>query len=205
MAPTARPTLSWRAGVLTGQAYVRTTPLTRREAYMDIVIHEDDIVLRNWNINDANELSTIGNDSSIAFNLNDGFPYPYTKDKAVIFIKNAISSTNLLLAIVKNDRIVGSIGAFYDDTDKSKAVIAYFIGKEYWNQGYGTKAVKGIVEYLIKEKEIKTILADPFERNNGSRKVLEKNGFKLGEIVTNGSTKSNKPINICKYEYKILF
>ena len=171
---------------------------------MSIVIHSDDIKMRSWEINDAAELARIGNDSSIAFNMSDGFPNPYTEGKAIEFIKKARASNNLILAIEKNRRIIGSIGAFYDDNDKKRAVIAYFIGKEYWNNGFGTKAVKGILEYLIKEKGITVITADPFERNHGSRKVLEKNGFRLVGIIENGSIKENKSINVSKYEYRVL-
>jgi RimJ/RimL family protein N-acetyltransferase len=169
---------------------------------MKICIRLDNITLRSWTLKDAADLSFIGNNDSVEENMNDGFPKPFTQEKAVEFIKNAIRSKDLYLAIERTGKVVGSIGAFYDNNDKTKAVIAYFIGKDYWNQGYASSAIKGLIEYLENEKGIRTISADPFERNHRSRKVLEKNGFELKEVVTDGNKKMNQYINVCKYEYQ---
>jgi len=171
---------------------------------MNIIIHVDDLVLRKWTSADIDSLADVGNDPSIAINMNDGFPNPYTKEKAKAFIENAIKSNNLLLAIVKGTTVIGSIGAFFDDNKRGEAVIAYFIGKNYWNHGYGSKAIKGIIEYLKIHRGIKKITAKPFERNLSSRKVLEKNEFVLREIIKDGGTKGNESIDICIYEYGIL-
>ena len=172
---------------------------------MDICIHSDNISLRSWTMKDMQALSIIGNDDEVEANMNDGFPKPFTIEKAIAFINNARRSNDLFLAIERNNQIVGSIGAFFDRHDKSTAVIAYFIGKTYWNQGYASSAIKGIIQYLVKEKGIKTVSAEPFERNHRSRKVLEKNGFKLIKIIVNGNWKNNVEINTCKYEYRIVF
>ena len=176
-----------------------------REEYMDIYIHSDNVSLRSWTMKDAQALSIIGNNDEVEANMNDGFPKPFTVEKAREFIKNARKSNDLFLAIEKSNKIVGSIGAFFNTHDKTSAVIAYFIGKDYWNQGYASSAIKGLIEYLVKEKGIKTVSAEPFERNHRSRKVLEKNGFKLIKIIENGTKKNNIEINTCKYEYRIVF
>lgn len=171
---------------------------------MDICIHSDSVSLRSWTMNDIQALSLIGNDDEVEANMNDGFPKPFTNEKAMDFIQNALSSKDLFLAIEKSSKIVGSIGAFFDKNDKTAAVIAYFIGKAYWNQGYASSAIKGIIEYLVNEKGIRSISAEPFERNHRSRKVLEKNGFKLIGIIEKGNKKGSIDLNTCKYEYRIL-
>ena len=171
---------------------------------MSICIRVDSILLRQWRESDADSLSIIGNDENVEANMNDGFPKPYSIERAIQFIQNAIKSKDIFLAIEKNGKIIGSIGAFVNKDNPRSAVIAYFIGKEYWNQGYASSAIKGIIEYLKNEKSINEVTAEPFERNIGSRRALEKNGFVLKEVIKNGSKKNNMLINTCRYQYLTL-
>jgi RimJ/RimL family protein N-acetyltransferase len=70
--------------------------------------------------------------------------------------------------------------------------ISYFIGeKELWGGGGATLAIKEIIK-IAKKMGLKKLKASLYEMNIGSKKVLEKNGFKpegkmKSEIVYKGN------------------
>jgi len=87
-----------------------------------------EIILRKWNIRDAKNLSLIGDDYKIFSQLRDGFPFPYTVDKAEKYINNINKNDKTLaFAIEFKDKLVGNIGVtFYDDVYRKNVESAYF-------------------------------------------------------------------------------
>lgn len=72
-------------------------------------------------------------------------------------------------------RLIGILSLF-DEKDGS-CEIGYGIGSNHWNQGYATEAASRFLEYLFREKGLKTVYASFFPENNASRRVLEKCGM----------------------------
>lgn len=169
------------------------------EKFMKIT-HQD-VTLRNWTLEDASRLATIGNHKSIFDNLTDGFPSPYTLEDAKKYIAKAqAQDKNLMLAICFQDIIVGSIAAiFQSDIYRKNVVIAYFIAEDYWRKGIATQAIQMITEYVFQNYDIMRISAEPFEKNIGSRKALEKAGFQLEGILRSNVFKNGEILNSCMY------
>ena len=60
--------------------------------------------------------------------------------------------------------------------------ISYFIGnRNFWNKGYASRAIKEII-IIAKKKRIKKLTAGFYRENIASKKILEKNNFKLEAI-----------------------
>ena len=79
------------------------------------------------------------------------------------------------IRLKETGRLIGII--LYFDEKKDSCEIGYGVGSGFWNQGYTTEAVERFLEYLFREKEMRTIYASFFTGNDASRRVMEKCGM----------------------------
>ncbi|MEG0367580.1 MAG: GNAT family protein, partial [Coprobacillus sp.] len=79
------------------------------------------------------------------------------------------------------------------------AELGYFIGEEYWNQGYTTCAVKQICEYIFENTDIIRIFAEPFAYNIASCRVLEKAGFQYEGTLRKNAIKNGRILDMKLY------
>ncbi len=142
-------------------------------------IQYEDVTLRPWEPEDASRLAKIADNKKIYDNLRDAFPHPYSIDDGRAYINHCLENAkDLLYAIEYNGELVGSIGAFFmADVYRKNAEIGYYLAEEYWGSGIMTKAIKAITAYAFANYDIHRMYAEPFARNIGSRKVLEKAGY----------------------------
>ncbi len=140
-----------------------------------------DFKLRPWRIEDAESLVSYANNSKIAANLRNAFPYPYTINDAKGYIDFCLGmKEELCFAIEVNGKAVGSIGVFIkDDVYCKSAELGYWLGEPFWGKGVMSEAIIRICRLAFSQYDIVRIFAEPFARNMGSRRVLEKAGFEL--------------------------
>ena len=149
--------------------------------------------LRKWKMEDAQQLSEMLNNQKILANLRDGLSFPYTIDDAKEYIKamlDADQDQTFAYAITDEKRVIGSIGVFRkDNIHFQTAELGYYIAEPDWGQGHGTRAVKQIGELIFETTDIIRIFAEPFARNLGSCRILEKAGFQLEGILRKNALK----------------
>lgn len=162
-----------------------------------------DCTIREWRLEDKNDLATMLNNKNILNNLRDGLPYPYTINDAEEYITAMLSADKtktFAFAIVVNDIVVGSIGVFRCDNIHSlTAEMGYYIGEPYWGKGLGTSAVKQICKFIFEHTNIIRIFAEPFAYNIASCRVLEKAGFQLEGILHSNAIKNGKILDMKMY------
>ncbi len=95
--------------------------------------------------------------------------------------------------IVHKGKMIGTIGAYDYDADRSWIEIGTSIGKASWGKGFATEAVTAVLRYLTEHENIKTVSAWCASDNIGSRKAMEKAGMKMvrsdkGALEINGQT-----------------
>lgn len=110
-------------------------------------------------------------------------PHPYPPEAVEPFIfatrKGNALGQHLVLAITPRARpneVIGMIGAHAQA--KGVPFIGYWMGMDHWGKGYATEAVQAVIDTLFTVLDIAAVEADTRVINPGSRRVLEKSGFR---------------------------
>lgn len=107
----------------------------------------------------------------------------------------------------ESDEYVGDIGFFNFDATSSKAEIGFRLVREYWNRGIVSRAVSELLKIGFRVLKYNRIEAFVDSRNEGSRRVLAKNGFVHEGRLRQYEFENNEYIDIdvfsmLKEEYK---
>jgi len=80
---------------------------------------------------------------------------------------------------INEDKLIGTVGLHKVNYFKRTATLGIFIGdKDYRNNGYGTEAIKLILEYGFKYLNLNNIKLDLIEFNDRALACYKKCGFK---------------------------
>lgn len=82
------------------------------------------------------------------------------------------------IELKETGELIGSISAIFRQEDDERYEIGYAIGKDYWNNGYTTEALKCVMDYLINDIGIKKFICSHAKQNPASGVVMQKVGFK---------------------------
>ena len=154
------------------------------------------IILRNWEMKDAQNLAQIINNKKIQDYLRDGLAYPYTVHDAENYIEQIRGDDPqkaVALAICVEDRVVGNISVTRGENIHARtAELGYYLAEPDWGKGIATNAVKQLCSYIFKHTDILRIFAQPFSENIASCRVLEKAGFCLEGTLRKNAFKNGK-------------
>lgn len=141
---------------------------------MSIEIKTKRLVIRKPQITDKQKLISEINNWEITKWL-EKVPFPYSDEDADKWI-NSLKVNNLQFNIFLANSLIGGVGLKKDQNSNHR--LGYWLGKDYWGNGYATEACSELVAYVSKELKIKKIEARYMTENKSSARVLEKLGFK---------------------------
>ena len=72
--------------------------------------------------------------------------------------------------------MIGAIGLEINKEDHN-AELGYWLGREFWNQGYCTEAAIAMIEFGFESLGLRRIVSEHMARNPASGKVMEKAGM----------------------------
>lgn len=161
------------------------------------------LLLRPFELSDAERIRILAGDRLIADKMLN-IPHPYEKGVAEEWISTHKlkfeSGEGIHFAIVLNStrELIGAIGLNIKKK-YNRAELGYWIGKEYWNQGYCTEASRAVVDYGFRQLKLNKITSSHFIRNPASGKVMRKIGMKKEGVRKEHVIKWGKYEDIINY------
>lgn len=159
-----------------------------------------------------NSLEFFG-DPEVLKNVRNGIPFPLTEKDEEKFLDgiSGMNDTYGFSVETLDGKYIGNCGINKNDHKNSIATIGIFIGdKKYWGQGYGSDALKLLVDFIFMEMNMNKISLDVFSFNKRAIRCYEKNGFKVEgifkqDIFRGGEYHDTIAMAILRDEWKDLY
>jgi len=115
-------------------------------------------------------------------------PHPYPRAQAMRYIRRARrkwqarQEFNFAVVLKTTHRLIGEVRLLNLDWENRHALLAYWLGVRYWRYNYMTEAVGLVLRFGFDHLRLHRIHGYLFDKNIGSRRVVEKNRMKLEGI-----------------------
>lgn len=168
-----------------------------------VELQTERLTLRTIAEEDADELFPLINDPMVLSGLIN-VPYPYPRSRVMSMIKilretmrygESIETSIILKA---SSAPIGTC-SLRIDRQNEKADIGYWLGKQYWNKGYMTEAIKRLIEFAFTELHLFRLHARCFERNRASARILTKCGMKLEGCARGDALKDGEHLDVLDF------
>ena len=140
------------------------------------------LILRPWDISDADRLYELASDPEVGPVC--GWPPHKSVEESKKIIETIFSKDDVYAICLKNNNEpIGSIQMkFNEDTDiaegDKECELGFWLGKEYWGNGYMPEAAEALLEYGFEKLELNKIWCAYFDGNEKSKRCQEKIGFR---------------------------
>ena len=140
------------------------------------------LTLRPFDLSDGPRVKELAGDHAIA-DTTGSIAHPYEDGMAERWIAThqpefeAGALTNFAATLRESGELIGAIGLVIQEKHR-RAELGYWFGKPYWGQGYATEAGQAVVRYGFADLGLARIVAQHFQRNPASGRILQKLGMK---------------------------
>ena len=144
------------------------------------VLETERLLLRRPTLADVKAIVRLANDRRIAENTRR-LPHPYLQDHAVDFVRAIAGDKPETVFLVENNHTpIGMVGV--DWREPSTPELGYWLGGEYWGQGFGTEAARAVIDFIFEAFDAEQMISAARVANPSSRNVLEKCGFQWSGV-----------------------
>ena len=154
------------------------------------------LILRPYEMSDAKRVCELCNNYNI-YKSTLTLPYPYPIESALAWIptheENFKNDKSYEFAVTDNltGELFGAI-ALSNNQKHKNGEIAYWIGEEYWGNGYATEALKAVIDFAFSEKGYHKVWGRFFATNPSSGKVMQKVGMVKEGVLAEHVIKEGK-------------
>lgn len=153
------------------------------DAPSDVIAHTPRLILRHLSPGDAALIQPLADNWEVA-KQTPNLPFPYGEVEARNFVDQALrahdAGKELVFAIIRRHdaALIGLIGLV---TDVAPVEVGYWLGQDYWGQGYASEALQAMLDYSREILCSRSLDAVVFEENTESIRILIKYGFTYQE------------------------
>jgi RimJ/RimL family protein N-acetyltransferase len=115
--------------------------------------------------------------------LTAGSDWP-TETTPIVAMRAAADPGALTWLIVRDGMVIGECGLKHAPGPDGATEIGYGMGAAWRGDGYGTEAVRGLVEWLTDLPGCLRVTAEVHESNLPSRRLLERLGFSIDRLTS---------------------
>ena len=175
----------------------------------DGIMESERILLRPWSESDAETLFILASDPDVGSRA--GWPPHKSVEESLEIIRTLFNNDSTWAIVLKESgKAIGAMGYGPScDCDlparEGEPLIGYWVGKQFWNQGFCTEALQLMLEHIAKTTNIPSLISGHFIDNPASGRVMEKCSFiPTGEtcIDPNLYQGNNRPIRVLRLEMK---
>lgn len=152
----------------------------------NIRIETERLILRPWRQDDLEDLFAYASVEGVGEMA--GWCYHKNREESQQILNSFIAhKKTFALELKENGCVIGSLGMEGFDFEEQEFVasnlqgreIGYVLSKKYWGKGLMPEAVGAVIDYCFDVLRYDFLLCGYFVRNDRSRRVVEKSGFRF--------------------------
>lgn len=147
----------------------------------NVVLTTERLILRPWRESDLNDFFEYAQVDGVG-QMAGWNPHKSMEESQMIL--TSFIHHKKTFALEYRGKVIGSLGIEeyceenYPELDTLQGrEIGYVLSRDYWGQGLMPEAVKAVLRWLFHEEKLDFVIVGHFERNDRSRRVVEKCGF----------------------------
>ena len=154
----------------------------------DIRIETERLILRPWRESDLEDFYEYAKVDGVG-QMAGWLPHEDIEKSRLILSMFIDEKKTFALELKESGKVIGSIGLETRDADLGipenlqGREIGYVLNKDYWGRGLMPEAVKAVIDYCFTQLHFDWLTCGHFLRNNQSRRVVEKCGFRYVKDV----------------------
>ncbi|WP_047980509.1 GNAT family N-acetyltransferase [Ornithinibacillus contaminans] len=157
-------------------------------------LYPERLILRAFTMEDATRVQELAGGKEVA-KTTLGIPHPYSIEAATSWIENhpAMMANGIFpfaIVLKGENSLIGTM-ALRINQAHNKGELAFWVGKEYWGNGFATEAAREIVRYGFEELKLNKLWAMAMSKYPASSKVMEKVGIKREGVLRQGILMQN--------------
>jgi ribosomal-protein-alanine N-acetyltransferase len=169
------------------------------------------LLLRRFSEDDAEEVFAIAKDPDVGPRAG-WHPHADVEETLSVLREIIMPSDAFAVTLKDSGKIIGNISIENDRyrPDANSGELGYWLGKEYWGNGYMTEAARAVIDYAFGEKGLSMLGICTSPVNARSQGVIKKCGFVYEGTIRrtfktfDGTLRDSRVYSMTKEEYEAL-